>query len=77
MLLKVDFVVDNVVPPYKGEKRVVFLAILAVARMLIWVTRIKGLYEGASFSLHFLLVSCTLGIGLGSRLDAIENARTA
>ena len=49
MLLDVGYVIDNVVPPYKGEKRVVFLAILAVARMVIWVTQNKGLYEGAIF----------------------------
>ena len=31
VLLDVGYVIDNVVPPYKGEKLVVFLAILAVA----------------------------------------------
>ncbi len=36
MLPDVGYVVDNVLPPYQGEKRVVFLAILAVARMVIW-----------------------------------------
>ena len=39
VLLDVGYVIDNVVPPYKGEKSVVFLAILAVARMVIWVTQ--------------------------------------
>ena len=33
-----------------GSKRVVFLAILAVARMVIWITRKKGLYDDANFS---------------------------
>ena len=32
MLRNIGFVVDNVLPPFHGEKRVVFLAILAVAR---------------------------------------------
>ena len=32
------------------EKRVVFLATLAVARMVIWITRKKGLYDDANFS---------------------------
>ena len=50
VLLDVGFVVDNVLPPYQGEKRVVFLAILAVARMVIWTTRNKGLYDDANFS---------------------------
>ena len=50
MLLDVGYVVDNVLPPYQGEKRVVFLAILAVARMVIWMTRNKGLYDDANFS---------------------------
>ena len=50
MLLDVGYVVDNVFPPEKDEKCVVFLAILAVARMVIWMTRKKGLYDGANFS---------------------------
>ena len=50
MLLDVGYVVDNVLPPFQGEKRVVFLAILAVARMVIWATRNKGLYDDANFS---------------------------
>ncbi len=41
VLPDVGYVVDNVLPPFQGEKRVVFLAILAVARRL---------YEGANFS---------------------------
>ena len=56
--LIVGYVVDNVLPPFQDEKRVVFLAILAVARMVIWTTRKKGLYDDANFShrdlvLHF------------------------
>ena len=31
MLFDVSYVVDNVLPPFQGENRVVFLAILAVA----------------------------------------------
>ena len=50
MLLDVGYVVDNIDPPYQGEKRVVFFAILALARMVIWVTRNKGLYDGAKIS---------------------------
>ena len=56
MLLDVGYVIDNVVTPYKGEKRVVFLAILAVARMVIWVTRNKGFYEGENFSHRDLIL---------------------
>ena len=56
VLLDVGYVIDNVVPPYKGEKRVVFLAILAVTRKVIWVTRNKGLYEGANFSHRDLIL---------------------
>ena len=55
VLLNVGYIIDNVVPPYKGEKQVVFLAILAVARMVIWMTRKKGLYEGVNFS-HWDLI---------------------
>ena len=39
-----------------GEKRVVFLAILAVARMGIWMTQKKGLYDGANFSHRDLIL---------------------
>ena len=39
---------DNVLPPFQGEK-LVFFAILAVARMAIWMTR-KGFYDDAKFS---------------------------
>ena len=56
VLLDVDYVVDNVDPPYRGEKRKVFLAILAVARMVIWQTRNKGLYESANFSHRDLIL---------------------
>ena len=55
-LLDVGFVVDNVLPPFQSEKRVVFLAILAVARMVIWTTRKKELYEDANFSHHDLVL---------------------
>ena len=50
VLLDVGYVVDNVLPPFQGEKRVVFLAILAVGRMVIWTTRKKGLYDDVNFS---------------------------
>ena len=50
MLLDIGYVVDNVDPRYRGEKHVVFFAILAVARMMVWTTRKKGLYDGANFS---------------------------
>ena len=50
MLLDVGYVVDDVLPPFQGEKRVVFPTILAVARMVIWATRNKGLYADANFS---------------------------
>ena len=56
VLLDVGYAVDNVEPPNRGEKRVVFLAILAVARMMIWTTRKKGLYDGANFSHRDLIL---------------------
>ena len=49
-LFDVGYVVDNVLPAFQGDKRVVFLAILAVARMVIWTTRKKELYDDANFS---------------------------
>ena len=56
VLLNVGYVVDNVLPPFQGEKRVVFLAILAVSRMVIWTTRKKGLYDDANFSHRELIL---------------------
>ena len=50
MLVNVGYVVDNVLPPYQGEKHVVFLTILSVDRMVIWTTQKKGLYDNANFS---------------------------
>ena len=56
VLLDVGYVVDNVLPPFQGDKRAGFLAILAVARMVIWTTRNKGLNDGADFSHHDLIL---------------------
>ena len=56
VLLDVGYVVDNVDPLYWGEKRVVFLAILAVVRMVIWTTCKKGLYDDVNFSHRDLIL---------------------
>ena len=69
MLLDVGYVVDNVLPPFQGEKRVVFLAILAVARMVIWTTRKKGLYDDANFSHRDLVLYFRHSLGVKIRCD--------
>ena len=56
VLLYAGYVIDNVLPPYQDEKRVVFLAILAVARMVNWTTRKKELDDGANFSHRDLIL---------------------
>ena len=56
MLLDVGYVVDNVDPPYRGEKRAVLLANPAVARKVIWMTRKNGLYDGSHFSHRDLIL---------------------
>ena len=56
MLLNIGYVMDNVDLTYQGEKHVVFLAILAVARMVIWETWNKGLYDDAKFSHRDLIL---------------------
>ena len=48
--------IHNVDSPYRGKKRVVFLVILAVARMVIWETRNKGWYDGSNFSQRDLIL---------------------
>ena len=56
VLLDLGNAVDNIDPLYQGEKRVMFLAILAAARMVIWEKRNKGLYDGANFSHRDLIL---------------------
>ena len=50
VLLDIGYVVDSVLHTFQCEKRVLFLAILAVVRMGIWTTRKKGLFDDANFS---------------------------
>ena len=69
VLLDVGYVVYNVLPPFQGEKRVVFLAILAVARMMIWTTRNKGLYADANFSHCDLVLYFRHQLGVKIRCD--------
>ena len=56
VLLDVGYVVDNFLHLFQGEKRVEFLTILAVARIVIWTTRKKGLYDDANFSYRDLIL---------------------
>ena len=56
VLLGVGYVVKNILPSFQGEKRMVFLAILAVARMVIWATRKKELHDDANFFHHDLIL---------------------
>ena len=48
--LDVAYVCDNVSPPWIGQKRMVFLTLLAVARMVIWTTRLNEIHKGHIFS---------------------------
>ena len=50
VLFNVDYIADHILPQFQGEKCVVFLAILATARMVIWTMWKKGLYDCANFS---------------------------
>ena len=49
VLLDVGYIVNNVLLQFQSKKCVVFLAILAVARTVIWTTRMKGLYDDTNF----------------------------
>ena len=74
MLHDVGYVVDNVLLPFQGAKRMVFLAILAVARMVIWTTRNKGLDDDANFSHRDLVLFFMLRVKIRcdrKRLDRI------
>ena len=70
-LLDVDYVVDNVLPPFQGEKCMVFLAILPGARMVIWTTRNKGLYDDANFSHRDLVLYFRHQLRVKIRCDRI------
>ena len=69
VLLDVGYAVDNVLPPFHGEKREVFLALLAVARMVILTTRNKGLYDDANFSHRDLVLYFRHQLGVKIRCD--------
>ena len=75
VLLEVGYVVDNVLPPFHGEKRVVFLAILAVARMVIWTTRNKGMYDDENFSHRDLVLYFRHQLRVKIRCDRKRLAR--
>ena len=72
VLLDIGYVLDNVLPQFQGGKRVVFLTILSIARMVIWTTRKKELYDDENFSHRDWF--CSLGISLSLKSDMIENA---
>merc|ERR1711942_455621 len=55
ILLDVAYVCDNMTPPLSGVKRMVFCAVLAVARMVIWTTRVNELYNGDVYSEQHLV----------------------
>ena len=69
VLLDVGYVVGNVLPPFQGEKRMVFLAILAVARMVIWTMRKNGLYDDTNFSHRDLVLYFRHQLRVKSRCD--------
>ena len=56
VLHDVGYIVDNVLHLFQVEGRVVFHAIQAVARMVIWTMRKKGLYDDANFSHRNLIL---------------------
>ena len=66
---------DDIDPPYQGEKHLVFLTTLAVARMVIWEMRYKGLYDGTKFSHCDLILFFRHQLRV--KYDVIENAWTA
>ena len=68
------YIMDNADPPYRGEKHLVFLGILAEATMGIWTTRQKRLYDNVNFPI--VISYCSLDINFESKTDAIENAWT-
>ena len=53
--LNMVYITDNVNPPWTGMKMMVFLRITVMARMVIWMTWLKRLYDVLSFS-HYNLI---------------------
>ena len=54
--LDIGYIVENILPPFQGEKCVVFLMISAAAEMVIWTTQKRGLYDDANFSRRDLVL---------------------
>ena len=69
VLLNVVYVVDNIDLLYQDEKRVVFLAILAVARMVIWGTWNMGFYDSANFFQRDLILFFRHQLGVKIRCE--------
>ena len=53
--LDVAYVCDNVPPPWTGVKQLVFYTLLAVARMVVWTSRMMDIQEVTSVSHHDLI----------------------
>ena len=72
----VSYGVDNVHRPFQDEKRVVFLTILAVARIVRKQNKSKTRDFMTVLTFLMMIWFCSLGINLVSKLDAIEYALT-
>lgn len=53
--INLAYVCDNVLPPWSGVNRLVFLTLLTVARM--WLTRMEGILQYGHYSLQVLGIS--------------------
>ena len=72
MLLNIGYVIDNVLPQFESEKRVVFLAIIAVARIVVGRRERRDCVTAQTFLI--VIWFCSYGISLGFKSDEIENA---
>ena len=53
--LDVGYVIDGVLPPWPRRERMMFCLILAMARQVIWTTRLKEFYDGEPLTDHNLI----------------------
>ena len=71
------YVVNNSSPPWDREKQLVFHAILAVARLVIWNTRLRECKNGDSFSSEDLIRFFNYQLKTKIRCDRKKLAREA
>ena len=71
-VLDAPYVIDNAAPPGPKSKRTLFWQILAVARLLIWTTRLNELFLESSFTARSLILCFRYRLEMKIRCDFVR-----